>query len=421
MDNFIKWMRKMFRENPTTPPKESWENISMQLDIDDSWEEISRKMAIDEGWENISRRLDSGKRFLIGTRVALSAAASVLVIVGISLFLSQERVARDITPSYSYRDAKNVDTESGMIAGALTDRHIDSRLTSSLKDPEFALHVTGSLREEKETALPAIRPETEYLSEQIPYAGMAPAGRLRKLPAVKPEPAGQGATTAAIEPAETAETAERETAPAFSRTTYLGVSTSLKNTWLLNTATMAGLRKYDLNTTLPGFGFNLGISGRRQLSPGLALQGDLSFISQTGQRYNRYMEGQYVSENIMLSYTTLTLALKYTFAERVRGNNSMKYNLYIGPYAGLLGSAETRIDSERDNITSRYSRSDWGGIAGIGHDIYPSPNLCISTALFVRHGFTNIYSGDESVPADLRYTNTGAIELFISIQHSIGK
>ncbi len=419
MENFIKWMRNMFRENPTTPPKESWDNISMQLDIDDSWEEISRRMAIDEGWENISRRLDSGKRFLIGARVALSAAASVLVILGISLFLSQERVVREIAPSYSYRNAKNVDTESGMIAGTFrTDRRINAPHASAVKDPGFALHVTGSFREEVETAILTVRPETEYLSEQIPYTGMAPAGRLRKLPAAKTEPPGHGATTAAIEPPETA---ERETTPAFSRTTYLGVSTSLKNTWLLNTATMAGLQKYDLNTTLPGFGFNLGIAGKRQFSPGLALHGDLSFISQTGQKYNRYMEGQYVSENIMLSYTTLSLALKYTFSERIRGNSTVRSNLYIGPYASLLGSAETRIDSERNNVTSRYNRMDWGGIAGIGHDIYPSPNLCISAALFVRHGFTNIYTGDEMVPADLRYTNTGAIELFISIQHSIGK
>ncbi len=419
-DQFIKWLNRLFRETRTAPPGESWDNISMQMDIDSSWEEISRKMAIDEGWENISRRLDAKKRFLITARVALSAAATVMLLLGISLFMQQERTALETSHSFplSYRDAKNVDTETGIITDAVkTDPRIVISHSTSMIRPEHFVQVT-SPREETHIAYPAEKLSPVDLKEPIPHTDMARAGRLRTLPAEKTEPTGHGATPATVQIAAARHEGE---VTDFTRSTYLGISTSVKNTWLLNTATMAGLQKYELNTTLPAFGFNIGIAGRRQFSEKVALHGDLSFISQTGQRYNRYIDGQYVSENIMLSYSTMSLAFKYTFSERLRNHIPVRSSIYIGPYAALLGSAETRIDSEKTNVTSRYNRMDWGGIVGLGQDFYPSPNLCITAGLFFRHGFTNIYSGDDMVPSNLRYTNTGAIELFLSIQHSIGK
>jgi len=430
-DKFIKRLRALFRETKTTPPPGAWDNISMKLDIEESWEEISRRLAIDEGWENISGRLDAmdtKKRYLTAAKAVLSTAASVLLVAGLYFFISQYSPTSPpaVKDPLAHRSALQVDSVSGRLTQAGEPR------VSSLKIPAVTrrarpetpleevagIYTTGEIEAERIADLPIRGAPSLRAVIDVPKRikpSMAVAGQLQTLPADTTELTGYTAHT----PAETGELAA--SALVTPGRTYLGASTSMKNTWLINASTISGLSRHELHTTLPGFGYNLGLAGSRRFTPKFSLHADISFISETGQRYNRYLEGRYVSENIRLSYSTLTVAMKYTFSQGEIWGTPVHTSLYAGPYAGMLGSAKTYIDSEKTNTTSRYSRWDWGGMAGVGHDIYISHNLSLSAGLFFRYGLTNIYAGEEEIPAELRYTNTGSLELFLSIQRAIGR
>lgn len=200
---------------------------------------------------------------------------------------------------------------------------------------------------------------------------------------------------------------------------YIGFSASVKNMWLLNRATFEGLESEELTTTLPDFGKDLGISVGWDFSNRWGLQSELYFISESGQKYKEYIHGKYLTREIDLSYVKVNLLLKYRKL-RIAGHKRLSSkNLLLGAYGKGLSSAYEKVGNRKENISHTYNNHDLGMILGYEHQLYLMPKLVVSAGLRITYGLVNVYKGNEIIPADLRATNLGSVDLNFSIKYAL--
>ena len=195
---------------------------------------------------------------------------------------------------------------------------------------------------------------------------------------------------------------------------YVGVSGQLANTWLLNNKTINGLNPMDLTNTQASFGHNFGLRAGTKVGERSWLRLEWHFLSQSRQRYDEYINGQYVSTSMNLNYQSLSAAWHFR-----PGRAGSPHHLGAGLYAGLLKNAIQEVSGTSLDVAGNFSKTDYGILAGYEYVHRLSPGLTLSTGIHGKYGLNNVFAGDGHVPAYLNHTRNAALMLSFALNYDI--
>ncbi|MDX5428442.1 MAG: hypothetical protein LPK79_10105, partial [Bacteroidota bacterium] len=189
----------------------------------------------------------------------------------------------------------------------------------------------------------------------------------------------------------------------------LGLTDAFKNTWLLNNETYSGWQSETYMETQTSFGWDIGLSSRWAWGS-QRFDLELYGFSTTAQGYNKYVNARYVEERIQLRY------LKAQFLYRIPVLSSHQ-DLSIGLYGARLQEATRTLGENIEDVTSTYQNWDYGLLAGYQRNIALTRNIFIHPGIRLSYGLTNIFKGSDSLPAHLRRTHQAAASFQLGLSY----
>lgn len=178
----------------------------------------------------------------------------------------------------------------------------------------------------------------------------------------------------------------------------LGPSFSYNNTWLINNETRKAQDKGSLISANKTFKENFGVVLFYQLSPNGFIASDLKFVSRTGQQYHMFRNGNYEELNLELNYSKSFFFYQHNFFTNNRSIFS-DITVRLGGYGAMLLQKNGEIRSTESN----YSNSDFGLYAALGQE-KKIGNFILSYGINADKGITNIFKGNELIPARFNKT-----------------
>ena len=380
---FKYWIRSKLQNHQEIPPADVWGNIDNQLDIDDTW-------------TRISSRLDTTEKIARYERFSQLIAASILLLL-IPYFVQKNlpEYQTKTVETTAEREKSNHDknTDSGFrnlnkIENTASEENNIKTFDNNIITPNF-------IAADKKIK-PGVQKTTGY-------------NKLRKKN-LKAEPMKYNYPTI-IEPVSLTTTVTESNHS--SKNYYFGISTTVKNNWLVNNTTINGLDRYELNATIPDFGRDIGFVAGIELSDHWSLQLESYVISDMGQKYQEYINGKYVTREIDIDYFKNSILLKYKW-----NTISHSYsNVLFGLSGNFQNNAVEIIDDTEMAVDDIYDDFDLSGILGYDHEFPVMNNIVFVSGIRLNYGFRNIYEGNDAVPANFRVTSTAAIGLNLSVKY----
>jgi len=197
---------------------------------------------------------------------------------------------------------------------------------------------------------------------------------------------------------------------------FVGNTSQIANTWLINDKTINGLKSTNLTSTDISYGSNFGIYLRTNMTKKIDLQLDVNLFSQTKQNYNEYQNGQYVEDALTFNYSQIGLSTKfYHFSDRlIKGEHGVN----IGIYGAYLRNAQITSNTETSDLAD-YKPIDYGIFCGYEYIFQVSQNFGFGTGIRSYLGLNNIYAGNEIIPANFNITNNASINITFSMNYRI--
>ena len=389
--DFIKWYKNIMDSARQEPPAAVWEEVQNHLDIEEVWTNLEKELPV-------SRTREKTLFFL-----AMAASLLILIAVG-TLFLTGPagQDVRQFTAGYH----QNQDIFS---------RHSDynDRPFQSLLSAVSELSASAGRR----SPVTSFSPEGTGRGTSGEFPVYSP-GVLEINALIGPE-TDRSLLIAGISGYEAEQVTRASSSlirkPALSGY-YAGVTGHLANTWLLNNKTLQGLKSDDLTSSLPSFGYSIGIIAGKSVSSNLDVQAEAYFLSLSRQGYNEYLHGQYINNLMQFSYSRMAFSAKWHFINR---NDHNKHSLLLGAYTGLLKNALQDLGGESVSLNDQYRTADFGIIAGYEY-LHPlGSHLSIGTGFQTRLGLNNIFAGDEIIPDYLNNTRNASINFMISLRYDL--
>jgi hypothetical protein len=455
--SLIDLYRKQLAQSPRKAPEGLWEDIAGKMDAMDEqqliqlytsqvgqssekapeglWENIARKMDIDEVWGNVAAGLEkrgrAGRYRWLASRVA--AAAAFLLMATLSVWIANNW----LSPKAELADAETETIDPGTSADprepatgisgeapapeiriAASGRNEDVRTTGSEEEKA----VLASFPEQDKTAggesiLLETTPDGFFLENLLPaqpaggFGAMLEMGGMPTI--VEKTPLHLYASTEAS--SDFGDIVSGEDPGVLS----LGVSTAMKNTWLFNHETFQGFSPGSGIATQMQIYPDIAINLRYRASHKWALQSNMSFSSNAGQRYEQFIFGRYSQRSIALNYFHGEVLAGYRHNQRwVVRTRTIFHSTTLGFYYGRLNAASETIAGEREDVSALYRKEDYGLIAGHNLDIPLSGRMMFSPGLYITWGLPNIYKGAYTLPA-LKRTHNRSIELRLSLYYNL--
>jgi hypothetical protein len=405
-----------------------------QEELDKIWEEISGEIDIEEIWNKISSDLDIVMPVDSGSGMILKFFAAVLIVL--TALIPVKKILTDRQNNQLEKIIeieKNNRLEELIIPNnsgsrnyeAVVKKAISPALKSPLNKKEYddrpgmsERNKPGTPHESAKTAGTKIIPNriSDHLTDDSNLAFYIDNTTIERsvcLPVIVPEDNLKNISFYSksdfIRPVIPNNSFRRNSVPLASRSRFsIGLTTLIKNTWLLNNETFDGLKSETLNTSEIVFFPDIGISLNYSLNKSWQIQSDGFFFSNTGQKYFEYYYGHYSRKEITLRYSTFDLLVKY----RITGNRQIRPRLSInalaGGYLSSLNYAHQRINSDFLNISSQYGKVDYGIRLGGELEIQLFDHFSVVPGLFISLGIPNIYKGTEKIPGYLRSTHNGS-------------
>jgi len=394
-------------------------SVLSQEEIDQIWEEISSDLEIEELWGRISDNLDvvipERSRYSI---IAKSVAALIIILIGMVPVLrkamneidqSHHGIA-DIIYQVEQAPVMNlIDSQEGIgihhAENKSTVQNAEEKTTSDYRHypgvtisdiqfhPDLVITTEEKILENKkgELSLPYIDPElagrfieinrdslkkTRSLTSGINLTVLNEIGRIS-----------------------------------------CGLSMSFKNTWLLNNETFEGLRPASLTRTRFVFFPDLGLNLNYSFNSNWQLQAEAFFYSVTGQKYNKYESGHYISKEITLRYSTIAISARRRFPGSSWFPSGMSFGAQAGFYFSVLQQADLRKDLNIKDIRSQFHGFDIGLRLAGEIELPLSENYSIAPGISVSLGFPNIYNDNDKIPGYLRRTRNGNEGFYFSFYY----
>lgn len=405
--DFLEWYKNKITSGQEAPPSRIWEDLQNDLDIDLIYNRLEKSL-------NKERR----KVWLIRG----AAAAGIALLLGLGTFLylrpipetpfvaDNHPTQRAIDSLDSYKPGNNPDTLKASDATvtvisaepatliALTDARVETRpvgivTTSTLVFKDTLAHKSLETDDfemdfSRKSRLAFSLAEQHYVN--LPED-------LNRLP----ERSSDIELPVNI----------NQTKPAFSDFT-IGIAGELANTWVLNDKTIEGLNPEDFTATRPTFVSNYGFNIATNLSKRWELVSKINLTRKNNQSYNEYIQGKYVSNTINLEYFDLALM------GRVKPfRKHLNHNLSAGLYSAFLQNATQTIGGDQANITTDYTNTDIGLIAGYEYRAPLTDFLTLSTGVFYRMGLKNIFAGNQLISSNLNHSINTSLNFSVSIDY----
>jgi hypothetical protein len=209
---------------------------------------------------------------------------------------------------------------------------------------------------------------------------------------------------------------------------YSGGTFSFDNIWLLNQITLEGLKAKSLNQTKIEFGNSYGISAGYNFNTHFGGEANWYINSQSGQTYNIYDEGQYVTEHIRMDISVINLLFKYRKqAYNTRLNIPKSQNLLLGVNVCMLkrNRSSSPLDDNDDdidiydNMDIYYEHPSYGLVVGYEYEVLAFHKLLLSSALIGNCGLNNIFVGNEYIPVSFNRTYAASLGINFSAKYLI--
>lgn len=450
------WYRTKFNQLEANPPKEIWENISNELDIEEVWGKV-----------NLELRKKS-RRKLILTNVSYLIIVLLLVGIGTLFFYYQTDLIEhpSIThfpDSYSNQTVFNKINHSSHLEVDNVDKttvgqknKITSHLEVNNNNDKETVHHHNSLassdpsQKEKLLAEDFVKGAPKHLNSKqkennrqflkttnpdlIPSENTA----LSTYGIIKQNisdsiaiPNYLSFPVSAIVPVQVFLPEKKDSAVSFIELAYLpdnaplkylviGSSFTYANSWLLNNDTYDGFTKNNLNQTSLSFGNAYAVLLGYDLSNKYSLQTEWSINNKQEQNYVRYNEGKQIQKNIEINYTHFNLLVKkketrFLFSNRM----PVSLNYIAGIQYGHIKSVFRTFNDKTRLITDRYRKNNYSLVLGVEYQFSVKQLFVISTGLRTDIGLRNIYAGNGIVPASFNRTYNSSIGLNIGINYCI--
>lgn len=459
-NNFHIKFEELLKKNATEVPEDVWNNISEHLDseaqktdsnieekkiIDDVWNNIENELDIDESWLKIDLALSNSQASSKRRRLYLRMSAAIfLLLISLASFLYILTPPSDTSLLSNNFRSKILPPDSTIIqknhplsfeSSSPTPKHVTKIKTTNLtqkKDGQPRYKSTDSFNIQTINKDKQLQTNTEKANfatseSQIHFKfdtliRKNTSINLSYEMAVKPSLAKPEKTYAEfnwksefpLPPIQ-----EHELL-AFDRTDSrwsTGITTAIKNTYLLNAETIEGYTPEALNssqvTILPDFGFNL----QYAINKRYILESNLFFSSSSKQSSNTYNFGEYVSKEVDLNYFATEFIIKQNGKNQLfPGKRIIRRNL-AGIYVAQLKSATETITSNSNDVKTNYASFDYGLLLGQEIEIRSKGPIKVSAGLSLKYGLPNIYTGNDNIPANLNKTHNGSIEFRIGIAY----
>jgi len=200
---------------------------------------------------------------------------------------------------------------------------------------------------------------------------------------------------------------------------YLGITGSIQNQWLLSPETYNGLGKEGLNYTEPDFGYSAGIAAGCNIFGNFDAEVNL-LLSQSGQKYMDFIEGNSIERELNFEYYHVSLAGKWKNG-RHTGRQSFSSNWILGIYAGYARSVEEVMNGNIQDISANYRKGNFGMITGYERTYYISNRLIFAPGIIYQLGLVNTFKGTLTTPVTFNRTFHSSIELNIGLRYLFNK
>lgn len=426
--DLIKWYKEQTEKNLTDPPESVWDNIQEELDVNDVWKRIYRHL-------NRSRLLYYGKR------AGLYAAISGMLILlgrtydnmgGFSANQSNSYITQKSPLGNSYNPVSindSVQTKNTAFVGSpssskqsVKTESPPSDQTKSVKEGKDTLQFVSRRKIDKiqhSSAHKDIRLKLsgtdDYLSVQrIP-------GRMKKQDYLYLTYVDENYTDLSNSnlgayrfQADKAGDLDIQTLPNF----YVGISSKIQNTWLLNNTTFRGLQSDEMTKTVPVFVNDFAVYVGMDITDRVMMMVETNFSMQNQQKYYEYSHGHYVSKKIQLNYSTINAQLKYNF-HRFFENNALRANFIIGAYGGMLQYGKLKTGDVTQSVNNQYEKYDFGFLVGYEFEIRLFNQITLNPGVQYRQGLVNIYKGNGYIPASFNKTYPATIDFNLGLSYII--
>jgi hypothetical protein len=391
------------------------------------WTEISRKLKVEEAWDNIAATLekDTQKKgfWYFGLRAAAIAALISFGVLSVWLLNpgdSETRLAEEThtTPappagSESTDPAENLLPSTGETQSRATEL---AEYPQPLTEPEDITEHQQIFSFE-EQYLPALAGIPDPIQPQT----------------LQPEENGN----LALEPFlkrplqidwDDVNLSEGIVTPAFSKgitppgSFSLGITTAIKNTWLINHETFEGFDRLNHNRTDLKFYPDIGINLHYQHTHRWGLETGMFFSSSTGQTYRQYIHGKFTHRSISLNYLQWELMASHTTGNRIYQNTgSLRLKSMLGFYASVMNSATEIIENDQFDVKPLYSGLDYGLVLGQYLQWQPVRRVVFTPGVHVKWGLTDIYKGGNELPLHFGNTYNRSIEFRLNVYYNLGR
>lgn len=399
-----------------------YKNWLSQVDepADDSlWDEIETELDFVESWENISDELDSRleekrvKPLYLYWKEAIAVAAMILLIISPVKIINEyiQTPGNNIDDVVAQFEKETVDKMANTVDSEFADNNDDVNLPASnvvaAKTEEENL-----FNREKETELAQnnfdnsfVNSQNEGISEEL---GMLDLNMDYLISDDLPVIASLNNQDKNLDDTFSGLFLDEESRP-FLSIVDLGFVYGYKNTWLLNYETRNGLDPTKLGNTVLTFHYDIGASSTWAINGKPALGIEFLWRSETGQKYQQYINASFIDREINLRYMKLQSYYIYDY-KNIPGQS------LIGGYVARLDLGEETQGDLSFNVNQNYSDFDYGVFLGYEINIPVYNKLIITPGLRVSYNLVNIFEGDDNIPAYLKNTKnlTAGFNLAVS-------
>jgi hypothetical protein len=437
--DLIELYRSQVESRNETPPESCWNEISSQLDIEETWDSISveldKVMPLTADSEGI--RVEKNETVHSGPALILS------FLVLVFLFIMTDTRIQNLIPSdnkpfilqsqaplsaKSEQQLKEADTESDVITGKKSVINNEANLLSPsliihepyiipVSDPSEQIsknripriksYTTDGLITDKSQHRPII-PDISLVSPPDQQMLQPDTGLISQL-TVQDSGTPQlnnNLPVITIPP----ESGKMQNINRFAA----GISFIEKNTWMINQETVDGLDKQSLSTTKAQFLSDFGILVRFNLNEKWAFEGSSFLLSRTGQSYNLFLNGIYITKIYKLKYYSFEMSARYALY-KFPGFNFIKSYLVAGPYVSFLNSASKTINNSLSDISSDYNPTDYGLVIGSDLEIRILKRLSVAPGIRIKYGIPNIFADQPGMPGELHSTKNASLDFRLNL------
>ncbi len=425
--DFLKWYKNTVNSGKEEPPNYTWENIQNDLDID-------------RVYERLEGSLQKDRRKMWIWRASSAAGILLLLSAGTILFnrfhqtTTEKPLANNSAtpdPAHLLSDSIKiplplVDTDSVQGISKITNIERNNTLIELKTDPEQEILITKLSQE------PTIKSRTkshnsfQFKSKlaEIPLANNIATTRINdnKLSSMSfilsdakiviPHEAPLAHIEMSEPEKESFIPEHNNPKQIFSKITVFAVG-ELANTWLISPKTKEAFDPQDFtaNQTTIKQNYGIGISGK--ITERWDVVGQFSFARQNGQHYKEYYQGKYVSNNIDLEYTDIVLKARHRPFKR-----NLNHAFSAGLYTAFLNNAHQLINDAKSDISSDYTKNDFGLIAGYQYFAPVTDKITLAAGAFYRQGLKNIFAGNSLVSENLNHSSNTSFNFTLSIGYT---